>query len=81
MDYIDSNFKNLKKSPKDMIFSTKPHYALLNSMNEMMEWDLKSTERFGPHNHWHGTFMQPRNRGAIEASQHIISGPYIQRNW
>jgi len=81
MPYIDANFEAFKSSPKDMIFSARPHYALMNSMNEMLEWGLRPTERSGPHNHWHGSFMQPRPRGAVEASAHIIVLPAVQREW
>lgn len=81
MDYIDAHFHNYKQVPREMVFSSRPHYALLNSMNDMMEWGLKSTERGGPHNHWHGTFVQPRHRGAVEASEHIIVGPAVEKLW
>ena len=81
MDYVLGNFADFKNSPKDMLLSARPHYSLLNSMNEMMEWGLTPTERGGPHNHWHGSFMQPRNRGTVEASGHVIVGPCVSREW
>jgi hypothetical protein len=81
MDFIDSHFSSYKQLPRHMIFSSRPHYSLLNSMNEMMEWGLKPTERGGPHNHWHGTFVQPRSRGAVEASEHVIVAAAVERPW
>lgn len=81
MDYIQNTFAQYINDPNNLILSARPHYALLNSMNEMMEWGFVPTARSGPHNHWHGTFKQPRNRGVVEASEHIIAGPCVHKDW
>ena len=81
MDYVQETFGQFLNNPEMLILSARPHYALLNSMNEMMEWGFVPTERSGIHNHWHGSFKQPRNRGVVEASKHIIAGPCVQKSW
>ena len=81
MDYIQETFKDFINDPSNLILSARPHYALLNSMNEMMGWGFIPTQRTGPLNHWYGSFKQPRNRGVVEASQHIIAGPCVQKKW